>query len=55
MCGHQNLGGLAQGDHKTNTKGNNAILVMNHDDIRRLKNVNNIPTHESPQTLPLLH
>jgi hypothetical protein len=31
------FGGLAQGDHKTNTKGTNAIFVMNHDDIRLLK------------------
>ena len=31
------FGGLAQGDTKTGTTGTNAIFVMTHDDIKRLK------------------
>ena len=31
------FGGLAQGDNKTKTKGTDAIFVMTHDDIQRLK------------------
>ena len=32
------FGGMAQGDNKTNTQGTNAIFVMTHDEISRLKN-----------------
>ncbi len=31
------FGGMAQGNNKTNTRGTNAIFVMTHDDISRLK------------------